>query len=421
MRRYIISLVIMLGAAVCATGQNKIFWVHGLRSSEAPLWDSYKNALTAPQNQGTNISWEMDDHLQDVATELDALIKAEVPEGSKAIVFGHSAGGLISRAAAAMPGTKIRAVITAGTPNHGAGIAAAVHNNAVNDFVAKSLQRIEKSTSLSAQAWASLAPGVGGAISSLISASTSLGEKVAECLTGKLVDFLKVIFGKKNAIADMDPDNSAFLAKLNGTAPTVPLINIYSVEDSPKVVRLVGTMLHKKESDSPENTTDKCFDESLIPVYNGIINTCATFEALHRTAASTMSVLGVLRPAYKKSSALNTSAADAWGESKRYLQYDVHNDWDGIIGATHQERVENWTKVLGIKKCTVSYVTVYEGSDAFITSRSSMIDENFGPRTRNYEIKGANHVEMNSHPAMRQILKDIYAGKYGPEFNPNNK
>lgn len=421
MKRYIISLAILLVTAAFADGQTKIYWVHGFRNNETPLWDSYKNALTSEENRGTNVAWGMDEHLQDAADRLNALIESEVPEGDRAIVFGHSAGGLVSRAAAAVPGNRIRAVITAGSPNHGAGFARAARNDSANEFVTKTLRRIEHSLSLSVQAGASLSPEAGRAVIVLIASSTSLGEKIAELLGGVLIDLLKDIFEKKNAVADMDPDNSAFLEKLNGTAPTVPLINIYSVEDSPRVIRLIGTMLHKKESDSPENTTDKCFDESVIPVYNGIINTCATFATLHRAAAATTSVLGRFIPSYMASSALNTSAADAWSESMRYLQYDLQNDWDSIIGAAHLEKSENWSGVLGKRKCTVSYVTVYEDSDAFIPNRSSIISEDFGPDTRNYGITGVNHVEMHSHPKMRQILKDIYAGKYGPEFNPNNK
>ena len=48
------------------------------------------------------------------------------------------------------------------------------------------------------------------------------------------------------------------------------------------------------------------------------------------------------------------------------------------------------------------------------------MNETKGPRIRNIEIPGVNHLEMNSHVLMRQRLTDILTGdQYGTEFNPN--
>ena len=50
------------------------------------------------------------------------------------------------------------------------------------------------------------------------------------------------------------------------------------------------------------------------------------------------------------------------------------------------------------------------------------MDEHRGPYTRNIEVRGVNHLEMNSHPDMRFKLNEILNGKiYDEVFNPKNK
>ena len=106
----------------------------------------------------------------------------------------------------------------------------------------------------------------------------------------------------------------------------------------------------------------------------------------------------------------------SWTGSRRFVQYDVHNEWDSIIGAVHTDRIENWHKFLWWSWCDVEYVTVYENSDGFIPNRSSMLT---GSNIKNIEVRGVNHLEMNSHPSMRQQLNEILTGSQGNAFNYN--
>lgn len=125
-------------------------------------------------------------------------------------------------------------------------------------------------------------------------------------------------------------------------------------------------------------------------------------------------------PYYWVPAALNFTAAASWTDTRRFVQYDVHNEWDKIIGATHVDRVENWRRFLWWTWCDVNYVTVYESSDGFIPNKSSIMDINKGPYTKNYEVKGVNHLEMNSHPEMRKSLdKILNKSFYDESFNPN--
>jgi len=127
-------------------------------------------------------------------------------------------------------------------------------------------------------------------------------------------------------------------------------------------------------------------------------------------------VLGIFCPHYLAASALNFTAAASWTDTRRFIQYDVHNEWDSMIGAVHTDRIEKWHKILWVKWCDVSYVTVYEDSDGFIPNNSSKMT---GSNVTNIEVKGVNHLEMNSHPSMRQRLNEILKGSRGNAFNYN--
>ena len=50
------------------------------------------------------------------------------------------------------------------------------------------------------------------------------------------------------------------------------------------------------------------------------------------------------------------------------------------------------------------------------------MDKHHGPYTKNIEVKGVNHLEMNSHPDMRFKLNEILnTSIYDKAFNPKNK
>ena len=50
------------------------------------------------------------------------------------------------------------------------------------------------------------------------------------------------------------------------------------------------------------------------------------------------------------------------------------------------------------------------------------MDKHRGPNTINIEVKGVNHLEMNSHSKMRTKLYEILnTSIYDKAFNPENK
>ena len=418
MKKIIISSILILSAFFGASGQttyNKVYWVHGFGDGKN-TWDTYKYSLIPYANQGTSIGWKSNLSLNSAVDSLNTYINREVSSSKKAIVFGHSAGGLVARKAA-QSNSKIRAIITAGTPNQGAGIVRALKNKALNNVAQAAVSRVQSSLSLGSLAVGSLLPGVGNAIASLISESCDIAGDVGQALADDAIEDVKAYYSTK-AAEDMNPNLSqnSFLRNLNSSTSSKPIINIYGNEDDNRLVRIAGTALHKYENDT--NTTDNCYDETAFPIYNVALGVCTGAEVLHYAAGTTTAVLGILgQPYLLASSALNFSAAVSWTDTRRFIQYDVHNEWDSMIGAVHTDRIENWHNVLWWSWCDVEYVTVYENSDGFIPNNSSKMT---GSNVTNIEVSGVNHLEMNSHPSMRQLLSEILSSNsYDPDFNYN--
>ena len=418
MKKLIISSILILSAFSLASGQtnaNKVYWVHGFGDKDW-TWDTYKYSLIPyNKNRGTSIGWSSNSSLGVAADLLNAEINKQVSSSNKAIVFGHSAGGLVARKAA-QSNSKIRAIITAGTPNQGAGIVTSLKNRSLNNVAEAAVSKVQANLSLGSLAVNTLLPGVGNSLASLIiSVSCNIAGEVGKALADEAIEDVKADYSTE-AAEDMNPDLSqnSFLRNLNSSTSSKPIINIYGNEDDNKLVRIAGTFLKKYENDT--NTTDNCYDETAFPYYNGALATCTSFEVLHYAAGTTTAVLGIFCPYYLASSALNYSAAASWTDTRRFIQYDAHNEWDSMIGAVHTDRIENWHRILWWSWCDVEYVTVYENSDGFIPNNSSKMT---GSNVTNIEVKGVNHLEMNSHPSMRQLLSEILKGTRGDAFNYN--
>lgn len=298
MKKIIISSIMILSAFSFASGQtntNKVYWVHGFGDNKY-TWDTYKNALIPYNNQGTSIWWTFDSSLGVAADMLNTQINNEVSSSKKAIVFGHSAGGLVARKAA-QSNSKIRAIITAGTPNQGAGIVTTLKNRSLNNVARKAVSKVQTNLILGSQAVGSLLPGVGNALVSLIGISSGLAGEVGKALAEDAVEDVKTSYSKV-AAEDMNPDLSrnTFLRNLNASTSSTPIINIYGNEDDNRLVRIAGTALHKGENDT--NTTDNCYDETAFPIYNWALGFISGFEVLHYAAGTTTAVLGIFCPYY---------------------------------------------------------------------------------------------------------------------------
>jgi len=420
---YIVLLGALLGVNLYSqntSNTNKVYWIHGLGDNSS-VWTVYKNALVAEENRGKDISWYASSGLASSANRLNSNINYNdglVYNGKKAIVFGHSAGGLIARKAASQ-NSRIRAVVTAGTPNNGTRLGWAINDNSVYNATDKVIGSLQTSLAIGSIAANTLIPGLAGSIISQLGFIAAIGGgQAASCYAKNAIDNYLAAFKESQAVKDMTP-GSSFLNGIN-TTPTVPLINIYGNEDGNRLIRLAGSAVNKDKIDSPDNANDQTYDEALFPLYNSLIGTSIGLQVLHYSAGATATVLGFWFPYLFSAAALNYSAGASWTCTYRIMQYDVHNDWDDIIGASHYETRYQYHQFLWWRWTTSYVVKIYENSDGFIPNNSSIMNETKGPRIRNIEIPGVNHLEMNSHVLMRQRLTDILTGdQYGTEFNPN--
>ena len=303
-----ITLFFSFGIDISAQ-YNKVYWVHGLNDNNRFNWYVYEQALVAVRNQGTSIQWSSDYSLRAASDNLNYYIGEEVSYNKKAIVFGHSAGGLVARNASLMPGNKIRAVITAGTPNQGAGIVASMRSGKIINVVDKAVRIAKRSVILSTNAIALSFPGIKLPTLAFINIiEFELLDKGKECLDDFINNILKDY--STQAVDDMNPSDkkNLFLQNLNAAPPTIPIINIYGNEDNNRLVRIIGSNAHKQEIDSYLNTNDKTYDETKFSLYNDIVTGLAVIEGLHYGTGVAMSGLGFLNPYFIAPAALNFAA-----------------------------------------------------------------------------------------------------------------
>lgn len=224
MKKFLLSTILIFTACSLLSGQtntNKVYWVHGF-GDNSTTWDTYKEALIPTANQGTSIKWNSSSSLNVAAQTLNTEIYTEVAATKKAIVFGHSAGGLVARKAA-QSNSRIRAIITAGTPNQGAGIVTSLKKQSLNNVAKTAISKFENSMAQGNQARIPLLPGIGNPIASLINQFLHFAARIGESLADNAIEDVKKL-GSMAAANDMNPDIStnAFLRNLNSTASSNP-------------------------------------------------------------------------------------------------------------------------------------------------------------------------------------------------------
>lgn len=217
MKKFLLSTILIFTACSLLLGQtntNKVYWVHGF-GDDSTTWNTYKKALIPTANQGTSIAWSSLNSLNVAANDLNLRVNMEVRPSRKAIVFGHSAGGLVARKAA-QSNSKIQAVITAGTPNQGAGIVTSLKNRSMNNVARSAIAKVQISLAVGTQAVGSLLPGIGNAIASLLSMSFNIAGEVGQSLADNAIEDVKKSYSTV-AAQDMNPDISknAFLKNLS--------------------------------------------------------------------------------------------------------------------------------------------------------------------------------------------------------------
>lgn len=417
------SLILM---AMSAQAQKNVYWIHGFNDS-SDFWERYRITIT-PDNKGEKIQWYGDFSLQENAVNVNWKIKSE--GRSPSILIGHSAGGLVSRSVQQL-NSNVKGVITVGTPNRGAGVADALTNNSLNNVAEDAISRVEDALDVGSQATAVSVTSIFTPVSKLVAILMSKGiidvsgiADLGQSLANDFIEGLKEDFLKSSATSDM-LSSSTYLKNLNSSKVSVPIINIYGNENEKRLVRIASSVYYKDEATSVSNVNDNQYDGKFNSIYKSALGVFTAMESIHYARGAIDVLLGVFYPPYFSSSAMNFYAASKWASVKRFVEYDVHNDWSEIIGAVHYEKKTYTTGILWWKKKHTKYVPVYEKHDGFIPNKSSMMDASMGVNILNREVKGVNHMEMSSHPDMNRLFRDILFpsstnSEYHANFNINN-
>ena len=407
---------------VSGYAQKRVYWIHGYGENSA-FWQRYRQDLTDDAHRGSSIYWSSLSSLSNSARD-NVSSKITGP----AVLVGHSAGGLVARKSRDYS-TNVKAIVTVGTPNKGAGIVTSVKNKTYKNVLALAIANITSSLCNTSDAIISIVCPVGTtSIVSKICDYASLGVVglfgVAVpigsiWLNVELDKYLNDYYTSRPAFNDMDP-NGAFIKEINKNAPSVPVINIFSAEDTWPLVHMWGSGDNRDSVVSMTNTSDNGYDQDIVKTVKQGITATKFLEWGHGIVSVGLAALSFWYPQYVASSISNAAAAVSWANTSRFLEYDVHNIYSEMIGAMHYETKTYTTGSLWWKKTYTKSVPVYETHDGLIANNHSKMDESKG-NVKNILLTGINHLEMCAHPKMRSILKSILAADgttYSSAFNP---
>ena len=271
------KIILVCLAALLSYGslnaQKKVYWIHGYNDNHE-IWQKYRSVLTDSSHRGAEIDWYASDSLTVSAQDVASTIS------SPAILIGHSAGGLVARKAVEY-NSRIKAIITAGSPNKGAGIVSSVKNKSYRNVIRTASLKIENCATASLAAFASIAWPL--SLESIIEPLrllifTVVDYKVAEWLYD-LLDDIEKEYKKDPSFQDMNPEGQ-FIKELNSKRCSVPIVNIYGAEDKWPLIRLWGSGSNRSKVVSMTNS-DNGYDTDKMKTWEGYVNDCKYFEWGH--------------------------------------------------------------------------------------------------------------------------------------------
>ena len=415
LNKIILVCLAALLSYVSLNAQKKVYWIHGYNDNHE-VWQRYRSILTDSSHRGAEIDWYASDSLTVSAQDVASTIS------SPAILIGHSAGGLVARKAVEY-NSRIRAIITAGSPNKGAGIVSSVKNKSYRNIIGEASLKIQSCVSSSLAALASIifpATSISSVIEPLRILVLSMIDIGVNCWISQKLNDIEDDYTSDPSFQDMDP-KGPFITGLNDNPNTVPIVSIYGAEDKWPLIRMWGSGENLDSLQSMTNTADNGYDTSKMGVWNGCISTCKYMEWGHGILGVGLAALSFWYPRFLSPAAYNATTALSWSNLARYLEYDIHNEYSEIIGAMHYETKTYTTGILWWKKKHTKTVPVYESHDGLIANKHSMMDSSGGAYVKNVEVKGVNHLEMGANATVRSLLNTILSGnnnEYPKTFSP---
>lgn len=442
LKKYILLCLSVLAIVSSVYGQKKVVWLHGLQGDQTPsTWDMYQTHFTSTNGQVVKYASVFNSVKSAAASLTNEKIN---PSNQDIILVGHSMGGLVSRSM--LPNnSKIKGIISAGSPNQGSSlIANAINGKVFNVFetgISKSSVAIDKS--LAAAVFC--APPV-----STISAPVAVGLNafkntalvglaVAKSVIGDAISIYSTI---TPCTQDLLP-SSSYVKESQSQYINVPYLNIYGAEDYWQVVRIAGSFLNMDKVKKVENI-DVSYDESCFPTMYSALSITSQIQTAHNDVYQALVYPAIVMPWIWATRELVLSARHDWDGVYRYLETDMHNNFASMVGANAYELrsycVEEWVeddnlplienapaKIISPNQpttghwervCHTSYVPVTLEHDGILTSKAVIVPESKGVKIMNVRVPHVNHQEMGNQIEMRKIFEKAYnSDQYGQIFN----
>lgn len=417
MKKYIFAALMCL-FAMQGFAQKQVQWIHGLNSDKS-FWQRYRQTLVPASYRGTEITWDATEHTTVIARSVGTKVT------SNSILIGHSAGGLVARAVQ-KANSNVKAVVTVGTPNQGAGIVQAMNNKAYYNVIDDLEWRGQRALSKTATALTHGAPPISWIFGPLAITGNLVGGIFISVYTdnGKVIlDQYANSFQSQPIVKAMAPE-SGYMYTLNNHYINVPIVNLYGAEDYWQVIRLGGSAANLSNIVAKSNTSDRTYDETYFSQVRSIQSTVNSIAGVHEKVYKALAWPAIGIPWIWGTRELVKNAENEWWSIANYVAYDMHNIYSEMIGAVHYEWRSYTTGWWFWKKTHWYTVPIFEEHDGLVANKHSQMGVDQGANVLNVRILGVNHLEMSGHPLMKDILSRILNTskstnrEYGKAFDP---
>lgn len=311
------------------------YWIHGL-NEDYSFWRQMCNTITPDNGNTTQLSYDSNHPggAMGIAEELSGKIRKD----KKAILIGHSAGGIIARKIAEI-NDNVAGVITVGSPNNGAGIV----NSIVKETYWSTLNNIVYKVR-EAEAMTKHAINVAGfPITTLLAPiaffiyDMTLGQDLTNAINDiySNLGYYASSFTELALFHDL-ASGSPFINGIDSSKINVPIISIGGEEDKWQLYRLAGSALNMNLIKSTGLSND--YDEYVIEKYiYEALNIIADVVHYHNVAYDVLGWFSILMPWLNSTKDALIPSKRCWEGLARYINIDAHADWAKLLGAYHLE------------------------------------------------------------------------------------
>lgn len=389
---------------------NKYIWLQGLEGEKgANIWDIYQQELTG--TNGYIYKYPSNNSISEIASNLYVNYLKPNEELDSFILIGHSMGGLIARSMQRLS-TKVKAIITIGTPNSGSTLLYNLLNGKSYDFFSNAILNANKAIDVSL-----VSDIFSGIPVTTLAAPIILPISIFKKNTlNNTLQLLKMTYQSgigiyalsHPCIRDMLPD-SKYLRDLNSINTTVPHINIYGAENNWQVVRAMGSLSKISELKNSENI-DKSYDQEFIPKIHAGLAFINQIQLAHNLVYNALAIPAIFIPWIWLTRELVLKARFEWDALSRYLDVGMHADFTKTMGGI-EYRLQNCCIPMGsdLRKlnCKQMYLPYILENDGILSKKDVVSFLQTGNTTYHVQVGGVNHEEMGNHIEIRKLLDGI--------------